>query len=74
MFAVATQFVMSQPNFSSMCYNLCRDIEKPITTLFIYVLLISVSQPLDPYRDIETFLQLEVCCNIGFFIATRLVH
>ena len=43
MFAVATQFIMSQPNFSSMCWNLYRNIEKSVTTLFICVQLISMS-------------------------------
>ena len=44
MFAVATQFVMSRPNFSSLCWNLCRNIEKFVATLFICVQLISVSR------------------------------
>ena len=45
MFSIATQFVMSRLNFSSLCWNLCRDIEKSVVTLFICVHLISVSQP-----------------------------
>ena len=42
---VATQFVMSRQDLSSLCWNLFRDIEKSIVTLFINVQLISVSQP-----------------------------
>ena len=42
---LAAQFVMSQPDFSSLCWNLCPDIEKSVATLFIYVQFISVSRP-----------------------------
>ena len=34
---VATQFVMSRQGLSSLCWNLCRDIEKSVATLFICV-------------------------------------
>ena len=42
---VTTQFIMSRQDLSSLCWNLCRDIEKSVMTLFINVQLISVSQP-----------------------------
>ena len=40
---VATQFVMSRQDLSSMCGNLCHDIEKSVATLFICVQFFSVS-------------------------------
>ena len=40
-----TQFVMSRQYLSSLCWNLCRDIEKSIATLLINVQLISMSRP-----------------------------
>ena len=43
LFSVATHFVMSRPDFSSLCWNLCRDIEKSVAALFICVQLISMS-------------------------------
>ena len=38
-----TQFIMSQQDLSSLCWNLCRDIEKYVATLFINVQLIFMS-------------------------------
>ena len=38
----ATPFVMSQQDLSSLCWNICHDIEKSVVTLFISVHLISV--------------------------------
>ena len=64
---VATHFVISRPDFSSLCWNLYCDIKKSIMTLFICVQLISVSRLYDPCRDIKTSLQLEVCHNVEFF-------
>ena len=42
---VATQFVMSLQDLSSLCGNFFGDIEKSVATLFIYVQFISVSRP-----------------------------
>ena len=41
---VTTQLVMSRQDLSSLWWNLCRDIEKFVTTLFISVQLIYVSR------------------------------
>ena len=40
---VVTQFVMLRQDLYSLCWNLCRDIEKSVRTLFINIQLISVS-------------------------------
>ena len=40
---VPTQFVMSRQDFASLCWNLCRDIEKSFATCFVNVQFISVS-------------------------------
>ena len=66
-FAVATQFVMSRPDFFSLCWNICRDIEKSVVTGLYYVQVIYVARPKNPCRDIEISLQLEICRNIGLF-------
>ena len=42
---VSTQLVMSRQDLSSLCWNLCRDIEKSVTTLFISVHLIYMLRP-----------------------------
>ena len=39
---VVTQFIMSRQDLSSLCWNLRRDIEKSVVTLFINVHLISM--------------------------------
>ena len=42
---IATHFVMSRQDLSSLCWNLYRDIEKSVATLFINVQLIFLSRP-----------------------------
>ena len=42
---VATKFVISQQDLSPLCWNLCRDIEKSVVTLFLNVQLIFVLRP-----------------------------
>ena len=37
--------VMSRQDLSSLCWNLCRDMEKSVATLFICVKIIFVSRP-----------------------------
>ena len=44
-FSVTTQFFMSGQDFSSLCGNPCRDIEKSVVTLFICVQFIYVLRP-----------------------------
>ena len=41
---VATQFVLSRQDLSSLCWNICHDIENSVSTLFINVQLIFVSR------------------------------
>ena len=62
---------MSQHNLSVLCCNLCCDLENSVTTLFLSILLISVSRHKNPCRDRNLSPQLEVCRNVGSFFATR---
>ena len=42
-----------------------------VTIGLFCIQLIFVSRPEDPCHDIQTSLQLEVCCNIGFFFCKQ---
>ena len=71
---VATQFVMSRQEFSSLCWNLCRDIEKSVATLSS---LFSLSLCRDLKILVATskhLFSLKYVVTLDSFVVTKSVH